>query len=134
MSLRRDFDLPSQDILFLDEYGCPWEAIVDGSDWILLHEFGTQHSGYIHKSVTAAVRIETGYPKAALDMVYFYPHLSRTDGATIKATEATQSIAGQLFQRWSRHYTPANPYVIGEHSLGTHILTIEDWLLREFEK
>jgi hypothetical protein len=134
MSLRREFDLPPEDIQFLEDYGCPWEAIVDGPHWLLLHEFDTRNAGYNHKTVIAAIRIETGYPKSKLNMVYFYPHLARTDGTPIKATEATQKIGDQLYQRWSRHYTSANPWVIGENSLGTHILTVEDWLLREFEK
>ena len=56
------------------------------------------------------------------------------DGRAIGATEATQALDGKVFQRWSRHYTPANPWVVGEHNLGTHILTIESWLTREFEK
>lgn len=133
MELVKQFDLPSHDVLFLNEYGCPWETIIDGSHWVLLHEFSTQHPGYNHEFVTAAVRIETGYPKAALDMVYFAPHLARVDGKPIHKTNATQMIKGIKYQRWSRHYTKANPFVPGEHNLGTHILTIEDWLLREYQ-
>lgn len=134
MAPRRMFELPAEDVAFLEEYGCPWESVIDGSHWVLLHEFDTRNPGYNHERVTAAVRIETGYPKAALDMVYFNPGLDRTDGKPINATSATQAICGQTFQRWSRHYTPAHPWVIGENNLGTHILTIEDWLRREFEK
>ena len=84
--------------------------------------------------MTAAIRIETGYPKAALDMVYFHPAITRKDSKPIGATQATQAIDGKTFQRWSRHYTKENPWVIGEHSLETHIWAIEDWLMREFQK
>lgn len=131
--MRREFELPSEDIQFLESYGCPWEVIIDGSCWVLLHQFITSE-GYNPRLVTAAIRIETGYPNVALDMVYFYPPLSRNDGQPINATNATQAIDGNLFQRWSRHYTSANPFVIGEHNLGTHIQIIEDWLDREFRK
>lgn len=134
MAMRREFDLPDEDRAFLDAYGCPWETVVDGSPWVLLHGFPTQDAGYNHDAVTAAIRIETGYPKAALDMVYFHPALARKDGRAIGATQATQQLDGKVFQRWSRHYTPANPWVVGEHNLGTHILTVEGWLMREFEK
>src|SRR5262245_9261339 len=67
-----------------------WETIVDGSQWVLIHDFPTQHEGYNHPSVTAAIRMETGYPHTALDMVYFFPALARKDGRPIGATQATQ--------------------------------------------
>lgn len=132
MNLRREFALPGQDQAFLDAYGCPWETLADGSQWVLLHEFPTLANGYEPHSVIAAIRIETGYPKAALDMVYFFPAIRRKDGKPIGATQGTQNIDGKIFQRWSRHYTKEHPWVIGENSLETHIYTIEDWLRREF--
>lgn len=134
MELRRQFELPADDKSFLDGYGCHWEAVIDGSQWVLLHSFPTLHPGYNHECVTAAIRIETGYPKAALDMVYFHPAIARIDGKLIGATQVTQMIDGKTFQRWSRHYTGANPWVIGENSLGTHIWTVEGWLIREFQQ
>lgn len=39
MTLRRQFDLLSEDDAFLKEYGFPWETIVDGSPWVLIHDF-----------------------------------------------------------------------------------------------
>lgn len=134
MELRREFELPEGDEAFLNGYGCPWEAVIDGSHWVLLHDFPTLAGGYEPERVTAAIRIETGYPKAALDMVYFYPAIKRKDSKPIGATQATQGIDGKRFQRWSRHYTKENPWVVGENNLGTHIYTIEGWLQREFEK
>lgn len=134
MKARRQFELPEEDRIFLNDYGCQWEAVIDASHWVLLHGFSTKHSGYNRDSVTAAIRIETGYPKVALDMVYFHPEIARKDGQPINATQKRQAIDGKMFQRWSRHYTDRNPWLIGEHSLETHILTIEDWLMREFQK
>jgi hypothetical protein len=134
VELRRQFELPEEDRTFLDQYSCQWETIIDGSLWLLLHGFSTMHPGYTHQTVTAAIRIETGYPKAALDMVYFYPPLARKDGKSIGAVGEKQPIAGKTFQRWSRHYTKAHPWIVGEHSIGTHIWTIEGWLMREFQK
>jgi hypothetical protein len=131
--VKRQFDLLPEDAQFLDDYGLPWDTVVDGSRWLLVHDFPT-HEGYNHKRVTAAIRLETGYPNAALDMVYFYPPLARVDGARIGATDATQRIDGVDYQRWSRHRTAQNPWRAGEDSVGTHIFLIEDWLLREFEK
>jgi hypothetical protein len=133
MDTRRQFDLLEEDETFLREYGLPWETIVDGSQWVLIHKFKTP-LGYNHEYVTAAIRIETGYPNAQLDMVYFYPALARTDGKPIGAIDAKQNLDGKEYQRWSRHRTSENPWVAGRDGLGTHVILIEDWLEREFEK
>lgn len=133
MTLRRQFDLLLQDRQFLEEYGLPWETLVDGSQWVLIHEFPT-YEGYNHPRVTAAIRIETGYPNTELNMVYFHPALVRVDGRPIGATQATQDLDGKSFQRWSRHRTAENPWKIGRDYLGTHVILIEDWLAREFER
>lgn len=133
MNLRRQFDLLAEDEKFLEEYGHPWETLVDGSQWVLIHEFKT-HEGYDRSRVTAAVRMETGYPVTALDMAYFFPALARRDGRPVDQTEATQVIDGDEYQRWSRHRTEQNPWKPGVDDLGTHVLLIEDWLQREFEK
>ena len=133
MSLRRQFDLSDEDIKFLNDYGLPWEAIVDGSPWVLSHDFPTP-PGYNHPKATAAIRIETGYPATELNMVYFFPALSRRDGKPIRATEAPQPLDGQTYQRWSRHRTAQNPWKVGQDHIGTHVFLIEDWLEREFDR
>ena len=133
MALRREFDLLPRDQEFLEEYGKPWETIVDGSQWVLIHQFRT-HQGYNHPQVTAAIRMETGYPKTGLNMVYFFPALVRGDGKPIGATSKAQEIDGNSYQRWSRHRTGQNPWKIGQDDLGTHVILIEDWLEREFGK
>ena len=134
MTLRRDFELLPEDAQFLDDYGLEWETIIDGSQWVLIHEFPSQHEGYNHSKVTIAIMLVTGYPNAALDMVYVHPPLARKDGQRINATEHPQSIAGQTFQRWSRHRTAIHPWRPGHDGVGTHIFLIEDWFAREFER
>lgn len=131
MDLRREFDLPPDDVAFLDGYNRPWETMVDGSQWVLIHDFNTQHDGYNSAAVTVAIRIETGYPLAALDMVYVHPHMARRDGQPIGRTEALQPIHGVEYQRWSRHYTPNNPWITGVDGLERHVLSIEEWFRRE---
>ncbi len=68
----------------------------------------------------------------ALDMMYVYPALMRTDGKPIGRVEVMQAIDGKQFQRWSRHRTNANPWVSGEDSLETHIYLVEDFFRSEF--
>jgi hypothetical protein len=134
MALRRDFDLLPDDAQFLADYGLPWEAVSDGSQWVLIHQFPAQHDGYNHKIVTIAIRLETGYPNTELNMVYVHPPLARRDGRPIGATDASQDILGVIYQRWSRHRTPQNPWKPGQDRIGSHIILIEDWFEREFEK
>lgn len=131
--MRRDFKLPPEDETFLQEYGLPWEAVMNGSPWVLVHEFPTP-DGYNHRRVTAAIRIETGYPNTELNMVYFFPALARLDGKPIGATEGTQDLDGKTFQRWSRHRSAQNPWKVGQDNLGSHVILVEDWLEREFKK
>lgn len=133
MSGRRQFRLPPEDEKFLDEYGLGWEAVIDGSPWLLLHRWLTP-KGYTEHSVTVAIRIETGYPDVGPDMVYVFPHLRRADGKVIGCADALQSLEGRSFQRWSRHRTAQNPWVPGVDNLSSHIFLIEDWFEREFEK
>ena len=133
METRRQFNLLPQDEAFLEQYGSPWETIINGSQWVLVHEFPT-HEGYNHAKASIAILLTPGYPQAALDMVYVYPPLARTDGKPIRQVNANQSIDGKNWQRWSRHRTPQHPWRPGEDSLETHIYLIEDWFTREFER
>ena len=131
--MRRQFELPSEDRSFLDLYGLPWEALVEGSQWVLVHEFPT-HPSYNHERASIAIRIETGYPIAALDMVYVFPALARRDGRPIRQVNAMQRLDGKVWQRWSRHRTAANPWRPGQDRLEDHVFLIEDWFSREFDR
>lgn len=133
MNLRRQFKLLPQDEVFLDQFGLPWETIVDGSQWVLIYDFPT-HVSYNHPKAVIAIRLETGYPRVQLDMVYVNPALARKDSKLIPQTNAIQRLDGKDWQRWSRHRTSANPWRPGEDSLETHVYLIEDWFIREFEK
>lgn len=131
--MRRQFNLLPQDEAFLEQYGLSWETMINGSQWVLIHEFPT-HEGYNHAKASIAILLTPGYPQAALDMVYVYPHLSRKDDKPIRQVKAHQNVDGKNWQRWSRHRTPQNPWCPGEDSLETHIYLIEDWFTREFER
>ena len=133
MELRRDFELSEKDQTFLENYELPWETILGGSPWVLIHGIATP-VGYNEREMIAAIRMETGYPHSELNMVYFYPPLSRTDGKPIGCANVMQAIDGKSFQRWSRHRTSQNPWTPGFDCLETHVYLVEDWLDREFEK
>lgn len=128
--MRREFSLPEEDVDFLDSSEWEWETIVDGNNrWLLINDFSVPN-GYNLSEVTAAIQILSGYPTSQLDMVYFHPALQRKDNFAIGQANVFQTIGGVSFQRWSRHYQ----WKPGLHSLATHILAIEEWLKREFDK
>ncbi len=128
--MRREFKLPACDERFLELRGGPWESIVDGSGrWLILHEF-LAPAGYDHRELSAAFRIEPGYPDVQIDMAYFNPHLGRSDGCVIKAL-SLHPIDGTSWQRWSRHRSSENPWRPGVDDLGSHIVLVGHWLERE---
>jgi hypothetical protein len=91
-------------------------------------------AGYTSARCSVAIRIEQGYPYTALDMMYVFPALQRTDGRPIIQTQCVQPIDGKSFQRWSRHRQPDDPWKPGQDDVETHVYLIEDWFTREFTR
>ena len=132
--MRRDFDLPSFDLEFLNSTDWQWDAIrVGTANWLLVHQFAVP-SGYNHECVSVALRIEPGYPDAQIDMAYFHPPLSRIDRCHIGAADSMEMIVSKSFQRWSRHRTADNPWRPGVDDVSTHLALVSNWLEREFRK
>lgn len=127
--MRRAFDLPEGDREYLAARGLPWETIIEGSQWLLVHECPIV-TGYNHETATAALLIAPGYPESQIDMVYFFPELARVDGKPIPAL-SPQSLDGKTFQRWSRHRND-DPWRPGVDDVSTHLLQVDEWLRREF--
>jgi len=131
--MRRDFRLPEADEAFLNGLGLPWETVVDGDQrWLLVHDWPVP-AGYNRPAVIAAVMIPPAYPDVGLDMVYFFPDLARLDGRAIPAITQHPAM-GQAWQRWSRHYSSANPWRIGEDDISTHLTLVGHWLKHELTK
>jgi len=130
---RRQFDLPSFDLEFLERRGLPWEAVLEGSvRWVVLHEHPVL-DGYNHRTTSVALQLSSSYPDTQIDMVYFYPHLSRTNGKPIPQI-SNHNFDGKTWQRWSRHRTNANPWRRGYDCVETHILLVDEWLAREVRR
>jgi hypothetical protein len=131
--VRREFELPSFDTQYLGTTGWDWETIFEGAArWLLLHAWPVR-TGYNVDRVVVALQIPPAYPDAQIDMVYFHPHLSRTDGQPINAL-SPHNLDGKAFQRWSRHRTGDAPWRAGEDDVSSHLVLVADWLGREFEK
>lgn len=133
-ALRRQFRLPEDDETFLDGFGQPWEAIVEGSArWLILRGL-VLPAGYLQQVVDVAFMITPMYPPGELDMAYVHPWMVRSDGQPIPQTQIPQMIEGRSWQRWSRHRTPANPWLPGEDDLASHIHYAQSWFAAEFER
>src|SRR5258706_7358198 len=131
--MRRQFQLPEEDIIFLNSLGLDWETISDqGMQWVIINDYPVS-AGYNLDKVIVALKIETGYPRSPLDMAYFYPALQRLDGKPINALSG-QAIDGKQFQRWSRHRTGSNPWREGVDDLSTHMSLVRFWFDHEFNK
>ncbi len=128
-ALRREFLLPEDDVAGLNALGYRWETIIaSGGSWLLVHDWPIP-PGFTATHVTAAIRIVSGYPAAALDMIYLHPPIRRSDGRPIPAVSDCL-LDGTTYQQWSRHYTPANPWRIGLDDVVSHLRAAEEWLRR----
>lgn len=130
--MRREFELLKEDQEYLDSIGLAWETIISqGFNWVLIHEYSLVNH-YKPTKVSIAIELAVGYPRAQLDMVYFYPAISRVDYRPIGAL-ADRIIDGKNWQRWSRHRTASNPWREGIDNLSTHMACVEYWLERELK-
>lgn len=131
--MRRQFELPEEDSMYLNASEISWETIVEGgAKWLLLHTIDLPE-GYNEKNASIAFRLDAGYPMTQIDMAYFYPAIARIDKKVIGAL-ASCSIDGKVWQRWSRHRTGANPWRPGLDDVSTHLELVKTWLQKEFEK
>lgn len=130
-NLRRQFQLPPEDLRFLDSLRLPWEAVnVANQQWILVHG-ETVPNGYNVRQVDVAIMMAPGYPPAALDMAYFFPPLIRADGIAPRRSDSRVEIDGKSWQGWSRHRTSENPWIPGEDCLESHYFYMRAWLVDE---
>lgn len=131
---RRSFSLPESDEAELQQSGLAWETVTESSGrWMLIHDIPIP-GGLVQQTTSVAILISSGYPSASLDMAYFHPSIQRPDSKPIPQTQASVSIDGKQWQRWSRHYTSKNPWKVGEYNVMTHYLLALGWLGREARK
>lgn len=83
-SPRRDFTLLEEDEEFLNSLSLLWETVKveNNVKWIFVYDYPIIE-GYNVDTATLAILMDPGYPTSQLDMVYFSPALSRSDGQSI---------------------------------------------------
>lgn len=133
LCLRQDFRLPAADEEYLDGRTLEWETICDGNNkWLIIHQWKVP-DGYNCEKTDLALLIPANYSDSQIDMVYFKTPLARLDGLAIKNL-SQESIAGEAWQRWSRHRTSLNPWRVGVDDVASHLSLVDEWLRREFVK
>lgn len=130
---RFEFDLLEEDQTYLSSLKLPFETVkLAIQNWVFIHNYSIPQ-GYNVPLVTMAVRMVGCYPTAGLDMVYFFPALSRVDGQPIGCL-TDYPLDGKSYQQWSRHRTSANPWRPEVDNLSTHVPLADFWLENEFKK
>ncbi len=131
--MRRQFSLSEQDTDHLTALGLRWETLLEGgASWLIIYDY-PMPKGYTVEKSDVALMIQPGYPVVQIDMAYFLPHLQLICQKGIGAI-TFQPIDGKIFQRWSRHRTPANPWRPGVDDLSTHLAAMIAWIEREVPK
>ena len=67
---------------------------------------GARPAGYDRAEADLLIRLPAGFPDVAPDMWWFAPAVKLPGGATVQATDLTETYLGQEWQRWSRHFQP----------------------------
>lgn len=130
---RLQFSMRPADVESLNGRGLRWEAIRDAQGcFVLIHDFPIP-DGYNVKTAVLALQLPDQYPDQQIDMAYFFPALQRVPAKAIPNL-SDRPIAGQVFQQWSRHRTPQNPWRVGIDDLGTHLVLVGDWLVKELAR
>lgn len=130
---RRQFALPADDQEWLDSLNLVYELVAEsGVPRVVVYGWPVP-PGYTRDAIDVNVRIDPGYPDTQIDMAYFSPALTRLDGRAIGAV-SDDTFDHKVWQRWSRHRTPLNPWRPGLDCLATHFALVDDWVARELRK
>ncbi len=131
--MRRAFQLSKVDQGFLDSRQKSWEAIIEGQNhWVIAEEFDVP-GGYNHSTVSVALRLEPSYPDVQIDMAYFCPALTRTDGKQIRNLSSLQ-LDNKAWQQWSRHRVGQDAWRPDIDNIETHLLYVTSFLECELRK
>ena len=95
--------LPDADSEFLERAGIEHRVFEDGGMLnVELIDFPLP-TGLSASKANVLFRLSPNYPDTAPDMWWVIPHLVRTGGGAIAATESIEQYEGRQWQRWSRH-------------------------------
>ena len=126
------FELLPEDVQYLDSnYLNRWrkEAQSDSGVLGLFIDNFEIPSGYKEKHSTLMIIVPSGYPGTKIDMFFFYPALTKSNGNKIGAVAQANQF-NSTWQQWSRHYE----WEPGKDSIVSHIEYIKRELEAEVQK
>lgn len=130
-TLRRMFQLLDIDHQHLDRLGLRWESVlVEKRRWLLIHDYPLP-AGYTPEKCTLALDVLEDYPASQIDMFYFAPWVSRTDGGVIPSIQVRATIDAVEYQGWSRHRNNSCPWDPSTDNVCTHLVLVDSCLARE---
>lgn len=131
-NLRRHFQLPDEDVQFLDGLKLDWEAVQEGSQRaVLFHSFPLREP-FQPKNVGLKIKLPMDYSSgAALDMFFTSVQITRADGKVIPRLTQAGTFDGKTWWQWSRHYPGGTKWRPGVDNLGTHISFVQNILCKE---
>lgn len=122
-----------EDNVFLEHLNQKVDLLQESNlNWLILRDYPVPE-GYKVDKADIAVLIPNNYPAGRLDMAYYYPPLIREDDKIVGAL-SNQNIEGKIYQRWSRHRTPANPWNPELDNIESHLDLMLNCLKVEFKK
>ncbi len=85
--------------------------------------------GYDRTESDLLIRLPVGFPDLAPDMWWLAPAVKLAGGATVQATDLTETYLGRQWQRWSRHFQPGQ-WRSGLDGLESYLALIQRELIR----
>ena len=122
--------LPSDDEGFRRRGFAPRRVEEGGRRWLIFEAYPLP-KGLIPQAVAVALEIPPSYPRAEIDMFYCHPAVQRDDGRAIPQTEATETIEGRTYQRWSRHRGAQSRWDAKTDTVLTHLTLVDGALAVE---
>ena len=122
--------LPSDDEGFQRRGFVPRRVVEGGRRWLIFDAYPLP-MGLVPQAVAVALEIPPSYPRAEIDMFYCHPAVQRDDGRAIPQTEATETIEGRTYQRWSRHRGAQSQWDAKTDTVLTHLTLVDGALAVE---
>lgn len=121
--------LPPSDIEYLNERGIAYEVVAEsGMTCIVIRDWALP-GGFDRNASDLLLRLVAGYPDVHPDMWWFSPAVHLIDGSELPATNVVESYLGRRWQRWSRHFGPAQ-WQSGVDGLESYLALIRQHLER----
>ena len=129
---RRNFNLPDEDIQFLDNLNLKWESIQEANKRAVIMYGFLFPEVFTPQEVDLKIKMPMDYSSgAALDMFFTNIHVTRKDAVDIPRQTESEQFDGKRWWQWSRHYPNNCKWRSGINNLVTHVCHVQHILDEE---